>query len=138
MYKSETTIRVRYGETDQMGYSYYGNYALYFEVGRVEALRQIGTSYRELEENGIMMPVLELKCKYIKPAKYDDLLIISTIVKEMPQARMFFDYEIKNEAGELIHLGSTSLVFVNSKTMRPTRCPEFLSEKIKKYFDDVK
>lgn len=134
MFSSETTIRVRYAETDQMGYVYYGNYAAFYEVGRVEALRQIGLSYKMLEDSGIMMPVLELKCKYIKPAKYDDLLTIVTRIPAMPTIRCRFEYEIKNEQGVLLNQGETTLVFIDMKTQRPRNCPPILEEKFKSYF----
>jgi acyl-CoA thioester hydrolase len=112
-------IRVRYSETDQMGYVYYGNYASYYEVARVEMLRSLGTSYKEMEENGIMMPVLELKSKYIKPAYYDEELKISVKILEKPQTRIKFQYEIFNEKEELINIGETTLVFVDIKKNRP-------------------
>ena len=124
MYQSETTVRVRYSETDQMGYVYYGNYAAYYEVGRVESLRQLGLSYRELEAQGIMMPVLESRSKFTAPAKYDEQLRIVTTIGSKPTARIHFAYDIYNEAGKAIHSGETSLVFVNMKTGRPCRCPE--------------
>jgi len=134
MFISETTLRVRYGETDQMGYVYYGNYALYYEVARVEALRLLEMSYRELEENGVMMPVVKMECNYIKAAKYDDLLTIKTIIKEMPTARMDFFYEIFNDTGELVNRGETTLVFVDMKTKKLTRCPEKLFHKMGTFF----
>ena len=135
MFNSETTLRVRYGETDQMGYVYYGNYALYYEVGRVDALRFLGMTYRELEESGVMMPVLKMECSYVKAAKYDDLLTIKTIIKEMPAVRMHFFYEIYNEAGEQVNKGETTLVFIDMKTNKLTRCPEKLVLKMKSYFE---
>lgn len=116
----KTTLRVRYGETDQMGYCYYGNYAQYFEVGRVEALRTIGMNYRDLEESGIMLPVSEFHVNYHSPAKYDDELIISTKITSIIGPRIVFDYEISNESGKLISSASTTLVFVKKETMRPT------------------
>src|SRR3546814_8835253 len=94
MYVHETHIRVRYSETDQMGYMYYGNYAAFYEVGRVEMLRSLGLSYRGFEEQGIMMPVLELQSKFIKPARYDEQITVRTILKELPGARIHFDYEL--------------------------------------------
>lgn len=130
MYTFETKLRVRYAETDQMGYVYYGNYASYFEVARVDMLRSIGLSYKGMEESGIMMPVLELKCKYIKPAFYDDLLTVKVIISEIPKTRILFNYEVKNESGALIHLGETTLVFVNMETKRPCNCPDILLNKI--------
>ena len=120
----ETKLRVRYGETDQMGYAYYGWYAQYFEVARVELLRSLGTDYRSLEEQGVMLPVLEFKIKYLKPARYHDLLTIRTRVPEVPRARIRFEYETLNEAGELLNQGETTLVFVDKKTGKPCAAPE--------------
>lgn len=134
MYSYETKIRVRYGETDQMGYVYYGNYAEFYEVARVEMLRNLGLSYKWMEETGIMMPVLELKCKYIKPALYDDLLTIKVTLKELPKTRIIFNYELFNENNELINLGETTLVFVNINTKRPTLGPEEFMNKLSPYF----
>ncbi|MGE0587796.1 MAG: acyl-CoA thioesterase [Cyclobacteriaceae bacterium] len=134
MYISETSVRVRYSETDQMGYVYYGNYAAYFEVARVESLRQLGMTYRELEEMGIMMPVLENKSKYIAPALYDDKLKIVTTIREKPGVRIRFEYEISNAEGEVIHQGETLLVFVNKKTGRPCRPPEAFDRVLEPYF----
>tara|TARA_B100000508_G_scaffold118450_1_gene98531 strand:- start:45786 stop:46205 length:420 start_codon:yes stop_codon:yes gene_type:complete len=122
--KSNTSLRVRYGETDQMGYCYYGNYAQYFEVGRVEALRKMGMSYRELEENGIMLPVSKYSVEYLFPAKYDDLLTITTYITKLDGVRLTFDYEIHNEDQRLVSKASTTLVFVNKETMRPSSPPE--------------
>ena len=108
MYVHETKIRVRYSETDQMGYVYNGNYAQYYEIGRVEMLRSLGMTYQEMEDSGVMMPLLELKSKFIKPALYDQELTIKTTVKTLPGVRIHFDYEIFNEAQELINIGHTS------------------------------
>ena len=134
MYTYETKLRVRYGETDQMGYMYYGNYAQFYEVARVEMLRNLGLTYKGFEEEGIMMPVLELKCKYIKPAYYDDEILIKIVIKEIPASRIVFFYELFNEKNELINLGETTLVFVDMKTKRPSRAPEDFLSKIKPYF----
>ena len=134
MYISETTVRVRYAETDRMGYVYYGNYTLYYEVGRVEALRQLGTSYKEMEDNGIMLPVYSCNIKYLKPALYDDLLVIKTSIKELPTAKISFDYEIYNQQNELINAANTLLVFINMSTNKPCPAPKSFLEKIKKYF----
>jgi len=134
MYISETSIRVRYAETDKMGYVYYGNYTTYYEVGRVEALRQLGTSYKEMEDSGIMLPVYTCNIKYIKPAVYDDLLVIKTIIKELPTAKINFDYEIYNQKNELLNIGSTTLVFVNVQTNKPCSPPDSFIDKIKKFF----
>jgi acyl-CoA thioester hydrolase len=134
MYISETTVRVRYAETDKMGYVYYGNYTHYYEVGRVEAMRQLGTSYKEMEDNGVMLPVYTCNLKYIKPALYDDLLVIKTVIKELPTLKIIFDYEIYNQKNDLINTGNTTLVFIDMKTNKPCRAPESFIEKIKKYF----
>jgi acyl-CoA thioester hydrolase len=134
MYISETTVRVRYAETDRMGYVYYGNYAQYYEVGRVEALREIGSSYKEMEDNGVMLPVYTCDLRYIKSALYDDLLVIKTTIKEMPTVRLSFEYEIYNQNNELINTGSTVLIFINKKNNRPCIAPQSFLEKIKKYF----
>lgn len=135
MLTSETKLRVRYGETDQMGYVYYGNYAEFYEVARVEMLRTLGLTYKWMEESGIMMPVLELKCKYIKPAFYDDELTIKVVVKEMPATRIVFNYELYNEQNELLNLGETTLVFVNIESKRPCLGPEEFRSRIQKYFE---
>ena len=122
------------GKTDQMGFVYYGNYAVYFEVGRVEAMRHLGLSYKQLEQQGIMMPVLEHTSRYLQPATYDELLTLITAVKELPRARITFHYEIYNEADRLIHSGETQLVFLSAATMRPCRPPEALLALLRPYF----
>ena len=118
-------LRVRYGETDQMGYCYYGNYAQYFEVGRVETLRSLGCSYKKLEEDGIMLPVSDYQVKYFRPALYDDLLTIETTIRELRGPRIIFDYEITNENKDVVSRASTTLVFVKKETMRPTSPPSY-------------
>ena len=117
-------VRVRYGETDQMGYCYYGNYAQFFEVGRVELMRSIGLSYKALEEEGVMLPVLDYSVKYIRPAYYDDLLSITTSITEVKGARIYFEYEIRNENEECISKASTTLVFIDRDSKRPTSPPD--------------
>ena len=134
MYSSETKIRVRYGETDQMGYVYYGNYPLYYEVARTEMIRKLGWPYKKIEENGIMLPVLSLNVKYIRPAFYDDELTIKTRVRKIPGARIDFEYEVYNENKELINKGETTLVFVDMKTKKPTSAPQEFIDDIKRYF----
>lgn len=119
MIQHEIKIRVRYAETDQMGYVYYGNYATYFEVARVEMIRSIGYSYKSMEAEGILMPVLELKTKYIKPAFYDQELTIKTTIKSKPTVRIKFDYEVFNDEGQLLTVAETTLVFVRQETGRP-------------------
>ena len=135
MFEYTTKLRVRYGETDQMGYMYYGNYDEFYEVARVEMLRSLGLSYKEMEESGVMMPVVELHCKYLKPALYDEEISIKVILKAMPRARMHFYYELYNEQNELINTGETLLVFVNMQTKRVCFLPKDLSNKLKSYFE---
>ena len=118
------TLRTRYAETDQMGVVYYGNYPQYLELGRVEWLRAIGLTYKEMEAEGIMMPVVSLQIQYKKPALYDELITIRTKLKDLPSTKIEFDYEIMNEKGELLSTANTILVFVDAKTFRPVRCPE--------------
>ena len=118
------TLRTRYAETDQMGVVYYGNYPQYLELGRVEWLRAIGLTYKEMEAEGIMMPVVSLQIQYKKPALYDELITIRTKLKDLPSTKIEFDYEILNEKGELLSMANTILVFVDAKTFRPIRCPE--------------
>lgn len=134
MYQSETSIRVRYGETDQMGFVYYGNYAMYYEVARVESLRKLGVTYREVEEMGVIMPVVENRSTYLAPARYDDLLRIVTILREKPGTKIKFEYEIFNEQNKLIHKGETLLVFVDRKTNKPCRSPEAMNLVLAPFF----
>ncbi|MGY4539536.1 acyl-CoA thioester hydrolase [Mucilaginibacter sp. UYNi724] len=135
MFQNATKLRVRYGETDQMGYMYYGNYAEFFEVGRVEMLRSLGLTYSGMEASGIMMPVLELKCKYLKPARYDEEITINVIMDKMPGVKIHFSYELFNEHEELIHLGETLLAFINMKSNRPCLPPADFIEKLKPFFE---
>lgn len=123
-------VRVRYAETDQMGVVYHGNYAQYFEMGRVEWLRKLGVSYKWMEENGVMLPVVSLTMNYKKPARYDDLLTVKTILKNQTSVKIEFEYEINNESGELLTTGYSILVFVDMKTGRPILPPEYVSQKI--------
>ncbi|CAA9228721.1 MAG: 4-hydroxybenzoyl-CoA thioesterase family active site [uncultured Adhaeribacter sp.] len=127
MFSAEIPIRVRYSETDQMGYVYYGNFAAYYEVARTEAFRNLGINYKELENAGVMMPVLDLRCKYIRPARYDDLLTVKVMVPHKPHgSRIKFEYEVYNEAKELLNVGETTLVFVDMRSGKPTAIPESL------------
>ena len=134
MYTAETHIRVRYGETDQMRYAYYGNYAMYYEVARVESLRQLGLTYKELEAMGVIMPVLENHSEFLSPALYDELLKIVVTIREKPSVRIRFHYELFNEQGKLIHRGETLLAFVNQKTGRPCHPPEAFQKVLAPYF----
>lgn len=134
MYISETSIRVRYAETDQMGYVYYGHYAMYYEVARVESLRQLGLTYKEIEEMGVMMPVLENHSRYLAPARYDDLLRIVTTLREKPGVKIKFEYDIYNSDNTLIHKGETVLVFINKATNRPCRQPPAMEKVLERFF----
>jgi acyl-CoA thioester hydrolase len=135
MYISETKIRVRYGETDQMGFLYYGNYALYYEVGRAEAIRQLGFTYRELEDLGIHMPVIELHSNYFRPALYDDLVTVKTILKELPSGpKIQFHSELYNEAGALLNKGITTLVFYDPKEKVKVNMHPEMRERLAPYF----
>lgn len=130
MKSDKIQFRVRYGETDQMGFVYYGNYAQYFEMGRTEWLRKLGITYKKMEEDGVMLPVMNLSVTYLKPAKYDDLLTLKTTLIKMPSAKIEFSYEVFNEENELLTNANTTLVFVNMKTNKPTKAPKYILEKL--------
>lgn len=134
MYVFETQVRVRYGESDRMGYAYYGNYPLYYEVGRTEMLRNLGLTYKEMEDAGIILPVINLQSTYLSAAFYDDLLTVRTYMKELPSVRITFEYEIYNSKGEKLNFGETTLVFTDAKTRKPRRPPAYFMEKVKTYF----
>ncbi|MGK0236082.1 MAG: acyl-CoA thioester hydrolase [Psychroserpens sp.] len=126
MKKSSTKTRVRYSETDQMGVVYHGNYAQFFELGRTEWLRKLGVTYKNMEISGIMLPVISLSCNFIKSAKYDDILTIETFLKKKPLVKIEFEYKIINQEDELICTGGSVLAFMNMKTSKPLRCPDYL------------
>ena len=134
LYQKNTSIRVRYAETDQMGVVYYGIYPQYFEVGRVESLRSLGFPYRKLEEDGVMLPVRSLEVQYKASALYDELLQVRTIIPELPSTRIQFLHEIMNEAGTCITTGKVELVFVNAKSRRPRRPPENLLKALSPFY----
>ncbi|MBT5858578.1 MAG: acyl-CoA thioesterase [Flavobacteriales bacterium] len=131
MYTHKTELRVRYGETDQMKFAYYGIYAQYFEVGRVELLRSLGITYRELEEMGFALPVVNYNIDYKKPAFYDDKLTIETSIHEIPKVKIVFNYKTINEKGDLLNTAETTLVFVDSDTGKPCLPPDILIDKFK-------
>ena len=134
MYCTETKIRVRYGETDRMGYLYYGHYAEYFEVGRTEMLRSLGMTYKSMEDSGIILPVRSMAINFRHPAHYDDLLTVKTCLKTFPEVRLDFHYEIMNEEGVLHCNGNTVLVFVDAVTRKIRKAPEYFQQAMKKYF----
>jgi len=135
MYEFNTNIRVRYAEADPMNVVYYGNYAQYFEVGRVESMRALGLSYKTMEEMGFMLPVVELNIKYLRPAKYDDLLTIKSQIRQLPtDHRIQFDQEIYNEEGKLLTVGVVRLYFMDKALGKRAEMPAFLKEKLSPYF----
>ena len=131
MYSAQTTVRVRYSETDQMQYVYYGNYAQYFEMGRVEALRSCGVSYKFLEDRGVMLPVVNLNVDFKSPGLYDDLLTITTCINELPSVKIRFTYEVRNQSDQLVATGETTLVFIDADSRRPMRCPEHVMDALR-------
>ncbi len=135
MYTFDYQKRVRYGETDQMGYLYYGQYAQYYEIGRVEMMRSLGIRYKELEEvHHVMMPVVSLQMRFVRPAYYDEMLTIRTSVRKMPDKFITFEVEIRNEKGAMVNGGSVRLCFVDIKTQQTISVPEYIKEKLIPYF----
>jgi acyl-CoA thioester hydrolase len=135
LYSSTTNIRIHYALTDQMGVVYYGNYAQFYEIGRTEAIRQLGYTYKNIEAMGIIMPVVDTQSSFIRPAKYDDLITVHTIIKEMPSAHSITFYtEIYNEAKKLLNTGSTTLFFIDKSSMKKTTMPHELNLKLQSYF----
>ena len=136
MFSYDFKKRVRYAETDKMGYLYYGNYAAYYEMGRVESIRALGLNYKDLEDHHkIMLPVLSLQCRFAKPAYYDDLLTIRSMLKEIPQKMITFHHEIINEAGEIINKGEVKLFFVDMENNTRISAPDFFIDKLNSYFE---
>lgn len=135
MFSSSIQLRVRYGETDRMGYAYYGNYAQYFEVARVEALRELGFTYKKLEDDGILLPVLNYSVKYISPAYYDDLITVRTYIKSVPSARIHFEYEVYNEDQKLITQAETTLVFISATNNKPCKPPQEMVDALAAYIN---
>jgi len=127
---NEIDLRIRYGETDQMGIVYHGNYAQYFEIGRTEWLRNLGLTYKQMEEDGVKLPVISLVVNFKKSVCYDDVIKVKTTLKKMPTASIEFDYEIENEKGEIVTTGNTVLAFIDIVRNRPTRCPQHILDKL--------
>jgi acyl-CoA thioester hydrolase len=134
MLTNYTTARVIYADTDNMKYAYYGNYAKYYEIGRTEAIRSLGISYKEMEDRGVFLPVHSMNSRYLKPAFYDELLTIKTVVEKLPEARIVFQHEIFNSNNELIHTGEVTLIFFDGTRKKPTRAPEFMLELMRPHF----
>lgn len=127
MFTHTEKIRVRYGETDKMGYVYHGNYALYYEIARVELLRKLGIEYSKLEKEGIGLPVLEFNTKFIKPAYYDEIISVVVYISEKPNVKIKFNYECFNSENLLINTASITLAFINLINGKPIKCPEKIS-----------
>lgn len=135
MFVSETKIRVRYAETDQMGVVYHSNYFPYFESARAESIRQLGFTYADMEKMGVIMPVVDVHCRYLRPALYDDLLTIKTMLKELPvHHKIEFHHEVFNEKEELLAVGKIILYFMEAKTMKKTVMPPNLVNQLQPYF----
>ena len=138
MFITETLIRVRYAETDQMNVVYYGNYAQYFEVARAESIRNLGLTYKEMESTGVMMPVVEMQTKFLRPAHYDDLLTIKTIMRELPvDHRILFEHEVFNQEKKLLTLGKVTLYFVKIGSFERTVMPETMRNLLKPFFPEI-
>ena len=130
MKSNYTSFRIRYGETDQMGVVYHGNYAQFLEMGRIDWLRSIDISYKKMEENNIILPVISLQCSFKKSAEFDDEITVKTTLKKIPTVKIEFEYEITNQKNELLTTGNTILAFLNKTTKKPMRCPEYILEKL--------
>jgi len=135
MLSAEIKIRVRYGEVDRMGYLHHGNYALFFEEGRTELLRGFGLSYRNMEDEGILLPLREMNIRYIKPVLYDDEVIVETRLVNMPTAKLEFEYFMRNIDGEVLSEAKTTLVFTDAKTRKARRAPQYFLDLISPYFE---
>lgn len=127
----QTHVKVRYAETDQMGVVHHANYAVYLELARIDWLNNLGISYKNMEENGIMLPVYDMRFSFLKPAYFDDTLCVKTELRKIPGASIIFDYKIINQEGVLLTKAETTLVFVDMKSNRPTRCPKYILDKLK-------
>jgi len=130
MFFDEIPIRVRYGETDQMGVVHHGNYALYLEMGRTEWLRKKGISYKQMEDDGVMLPVISMSLNFKKSALYDEVIKVKTTLLKMPSVKIEFNYEIYNERGDVLVTANTVLAFIDMKTKRPIKCPDYILEKL--------
>jgi acyl-CoA thioester hydrolase len=134
MFTSETKIRIHYALTDQMGVVYHGHYAQFYEISRTEAIRKLGFTYKSIEEMGIIMPVVDLHSRFLRPAKYDDLITVKTILKEIPvHHKILFHHEVYNEQEELLNTADVTLYFMHSENMKRAEIPAPLREKLEKY-----
>ncbi len=138
MFTTETTIRIHYALTDQMGVVYHGHYAQFYEIGRTEAIRSLGFAYKDIEAMGVIMPVVDIHSKFLRPAKYDDLITVKTTLREMPiHHKIVFHSEIYNQNRELLNIGDVTLYFMEAKTMKRSEMPAILKEKVSRYFETV-
>ncbi|MCD6090486.1 MAG: acyl-CoA thioesterase [Bacteroidales bacterium] len=135
MLEFSTTLRVRYSEVDPSGFVYNGHYATFYEVGRTASIRSMKLSYKEIEERGVVMPLIYQNSRFYSPAFYDDLLTIKVKIAEMPKARITFYYEIYNEAGKLLNTGENALAFIDKQTHRPLRAPDWFVDILQKEVD---
>ena len=136
MFTTETTIRIHYALTDQMGIVYHGHYAQFYEIGRTEAIRSLGYTYKDIEAMDVIMPVVDIHSKFLRPAKYDDLITVKTTLREMPvHHKIVFHSEIYNQYGELLNIGDVTLYFMEAKTMKRSEMPAILKEKVSGYFN---
>ncbi|MEO7801681.1 MAG: thioesterase family protein [Ginsengibacter sp.] len=135
MFTTETSIRIHYALTDQMGVVYHGHYAQFYEIGRTEAIRALGYTYKDIEATGIIMPVVDIHSRFLRPAKYDDLITVKTTLRELPtHHKIVFHSEIYNQQDELLNVGDVTLYFMDAKTMKRVNMPEELAEKVTQYF----
>lgn len=130
MKSHDTYVKVRYAETDQMGVVHHANYPVYLELARIDWLENLDISYNEMEKKGVMLPVYDMRFSFLKPARFDDTLCVKTSLRKLPGASIVFDYKITNQDGILLTKAETTLVFVDMKTNRPTRCPKYVLDKL--------
>jgi len=130
LFSDTIQFRVRYGETDQMGVVYHANYIIYFELGRTEWLRKLGVSYKWMEENNVILPIIDIAIQYKSPAYYDDILTLKTTLQKLPSVKVYFKFELYNEKGNLLALGATTLAFMKKDTNKPMRAPDFILNKL--------
>jgi len=135
MIVSKSKIRIRYDEVDKMGYVYHGNYAKYYHISRTELLRKIEISDRELETHDILLPVIELNIKYLKPVFYDDIITIQTTLQKIPASRLVFHHEVYSDTNEIINRATSTVAFVDINTRKPMKAPQFIVNKIKSYIE---
>ena len=135
MFTHKTQIRIHYALTDQMGVVYHGHYAQFYEIGRTDSLRSLGITYKSIEASGIILPVIDIHSKFLRPALYDDLITVTTTLRELPvHHKIVFHSEIYNEKNELLNVGDVTLYFMEAKTMKRTEMPEILKEKLQRFF----